>query len=311
MENQANYTLVGAFVLALAAALFVGLFYLAKIQFGRPTQPYYIFFTGSVTGLVEGSPARYRGVAVGSVGDIRIDPTNVERVRVTIDVPTETPIKTDSVASLEPVGVTGGVYVEIAGGSREAPLLKDVAVGVPVIPSRSSAITTLLEEGPKLLTNLVGLSDRISGFMTEENQRSVAQILNNLATASGDITQLTTDLRQTTNRLGNETSTLLTNANKVVVDAGSISSDVAKTAEELRKLTQSLHKASDEIGQMVAENRAPIRDFTGSALSDINSLISELQDLSNSLARISNRIERDPSNFLFGNNSRGRVEVPK
>ena len=51
------------------AALFVGLFYLAKIQFGRPTQPYYIFFTGSVTGLVEGSPARYRGVAVGSVGD--------------------------------------------------------------------------------------------------------------------------------------------------------------------------------------------------------------------------------------------------
>ena len=311
MENQANYTLVGAFVLALVAALFLGLFYLAKIQFGRPTQPYYIFFTGSVTGLVEGSPARYRGVAVGSVGDIRIDPTNVERVRVTIEVPTETPIKTDSVASLEPVGVTGGVYVEIAGGSREAPLLKDVAVGVPVIPSRSSAITTLLEEGPKLLTNLVGLSDRISGFMTEENQRSVAQILNNLANASGDITQLTKELRQTTNRLGNETSTLLNNANKVVVDAGSISSDVAKTAEELRKLTQSLHKTSDEIGQMVAENRAPIRDFTGSALSDINSLISELQDLSNSLARISNRIERDPSNFLFGNNSRGRVEVPK
>lgn len=311
MENQANYTLVGAFVLALVAALFIGLFYLAKIQFGRPTQPYYIFFTGSVTGLVEGSPARYRGVAVGSVSDIRIDPTNVERVRVTIEVPTETPIKTDSVASLEPVGVTGGVYVEIAGGSREAPLLKDVAVGVPVIPSRSSAITTLLEEGPKLLTNLVGLSDRISGFMTEENQRSVAQILNNLATASGDITQLTKELRQTTNRLGNETSTLLNNANKVVVDAGTISGDVARTAEELRKLTQSLHKTSDEIGQMVAENRAPIRDFTGSALSDINSLISELQDLSNSLARISNRIERDPSNFLFGNNSRGRVEVPK
>jgi phospholipid/cholesterol/gamma-HCH transport system substrate-binding protein len=311
MENQAHYTLVGAFVLVLVAALFAGLFYLAKIQFGRPTQPYYIFFTGSVTGLVEGSPARYRGVAVGSVGDIRIDPTNVERVRVTIEVPTETPIKTDSVASLEPVGVTGGVYVEIAGGSREAPLLKDVAVGVPVIPSRSSAITTLLEEGPKLLTNLVGLSDRISGFMTEENQRSVAQILGNLATASADVTQLTKELRHTTEKLGGETSTLLNNANRVVLDAGSISGDVAKTAEDLRRLTQSLAKTSDELGLMIAENRPAVRDFTGSALNDVNILIAELQELTNSLARISNRIERDPSNFLFGGNSRGRVEVNK
>ena len=52
---------------------------------------YRIYFTGSVAGLKEGSPVRYRGIALGAVRDIRIDPRNVSRVQVTIEVSSQLP----------------------------------------------------------------------------------------------------------------------------------------------------------------------------------------------------------------------------
>ena len=42
-----------------------------------------------------------RGIPVGRVDDIRIDPDNVETVLVMVDVDRETPIKADTVATLE------------------------------------------------------------------------------------------------------------------------------------------------------------------------------------------------------------------
>lgn len=319
METRASYTLVGAFVLALLAALFVFVAWLAKIQFDRAIQDYYIFFGGTVTGLVEGSPVRYRGVTVGTVTDIRIDPGNVERVRVTIEVPEETPIKADAIASLEPVGVTGGVYVEIAGGSQEAPLLREGAEGIPVIASRPSSIAEVLDQAPRLIENLIRISDNLNSFLGEENQRTFAATLANLASATAGASQtlqsadaLVADLRRELQAVSKQAQALLANTNRTVEtvgrDAGTISKELAKTAGELNRLTASLVTASDELGALVAENRAPIRDFTNDTLFELGALIVQLEDLATNLSRVTSRLERDPSELIFGGRT-GGVEV--
>ncbi len=319
METRASYTLVGAFVLALVAALFVFVVWLAKIQFDRASQPYHIFFSGTVTGLVEGSPVRYRGVAVGTVTDIRIDPENVERVRVTVEVPEETPIKADAIASLEPVGVTGGVYVEIAGGSQDAPLLRSVADGIPVIASRPSSIAEVLDQAPRLIENLILISNNLNAFLGEANQKAFAETLANLATATAGASStlkstdaLVADLRREVDAVSKQAQTLLVNANRTVEsvgrDAGTISSELAKTAGELNKLTASLVSTSDQLGAMVAENREPIRDFTNETLFELGALITQLQDLAANLSRVTSRLERDPSELIFGGRA-GGVEV--
>ncbi|WP_119678251.1 MlaD family protein [Indioceanicola profundi] len=320
METKASYTIVGAFVLALFAALFVFVVWLARVQLTETTQPYNIYFTGTVTGLVEGSPVRYRGVAVGTVTDIRIDPDNVERVQVTVEVPEDTPIKTDAVATLEPVGVTGGVYVEIQGGTRGAPLLAEVADGTPVIASRPSSIAEVLEGAPVLLTNLTEISERLSNLLNEQNQQAVGQILGNLASASGEVTstarnasEMVSELRLEIARLSKQANTLLANANGAVEVVGGnveqVTTDLAATTEELRSLMSSLQDTSAEINAILAENREPIRDFTGTALYDFGQLLVNMQDLVNNLARVTTRLERDPSELLFGTNQKGvRVE---
>ncbi|MFM2043921.1 MAG: hypothetical protein RLY86_2497 [Pseudomonadota bacterium] len=319
MENRASYTLVGAFVLSLVAAMFVFVVWLAKVQLNEAIQPYHIFFTGTVTGLVEGSPVRYRGVAVGTVTDIRIDPDNVEQVRVTVEVPAQTPIKTDAIASLEPVGVTGGVYVEIAGGSRDAPLLLAGAEGVPVIRSRPSSIAAVLEGAPVLLANLTEISERLATLLNPQNQAAVAQILGNLATASGDVAattananQLLSEVRQEVQVLSRRAEALLDTSNRTVATVGGnvaqVTGDLAATSQDLRDLIGALEQTSLQLTALIEENREPIRDFTGTGLYDFGQLMVNLQDLVSNLARVTTRLERDPSELLFGTNETG-VEV--
>ena len=80
MEIRASYLLVGAVVLALVAGLAAFSVWLVRADIDRRVEPYQIAFAGSVTGLQQGSQVRYRGVPVGRVTDIRIDPERVEWV---------------------------------------------------------------------------------------------------------------------------------------------------------------------------------------------------------------------------------------
>ncbi|KPF87429.1 hypothetical protein IP70_04540 [alpha proteobacterium AAP38] len=312
METRANYTAVGAFVLALAAAVFVFVIWLAKVQFDKAIQPYYIMVTGTVTGLVEGGPVRYRGVNVGTVSDIRINPDNVEEVRLTIEVPEDTPIKTDAIASLEPVGVTGGVYVEIQGGSKDAPLLREKVTGIPVIPSRPSSIAAVLSKAPEVLENLMKISNRLTLLLNDDNQKSIGTLLANLAQASGNANDtmsnanlLIVDLRRQADTLSKQAEVLMATANDTV---GKVGRDTTVITAELAKTSKEINKLSASLAGMIEENREPIRDFTATGLYDLSQLLIHLQDLTNNLSRVSRRLERDPTDLLFGGNSGVKAE---
>ena len=65
METRANYVLVGSFVLALIAAEFAFVLWLARVDFEHEPKIYLTYFRGSVSGLQLGSEVQYRGVPVG------------------------------------------------------------------------------------------------------------------------------------------------------------------------------------------------------------------------------------------------------
>ena len=67
METKANYVLIGAFTLVVAAFLLVFGLWAAKYSSDRDWQEYMVVFTEPVTGLSEGSSVQYNGIAVGTV----------------------------------------------------------------------------------------------------------------------------------------------------------------------------------------------------------------------------------------------------
>ena len=101
METRTNHLLVGTFVLLLVAGLVAFIIWAVKADVDAKVTNYHVYFAGSVSGLSNVSEVRYRGVPIGTVTDFRIDPENVGRVRVTLDVSGDTPIKEDSIASIE------------------------------------------------------------------------------------------------------------------------------------------------------------------------------------------------------------------
>lgn len=323
METRAPFMLVGAFVLVLAASLFGFAAWLAKTSFEEAQDLYHIYFTGAVTGLQEGSPVNYSGVPVGRVTDIRIDPENVGRVRVTIEVPDGTPIKTDTIASLELQGITGTAFVQLAGGTQAAALLSETANGVPVIPSRPSTLAAVFEAAPTVIENLVQLSEQLSGFLSEDNQRAFASTLDNISKATGALAETTAGVPQTVEQaretlanvnllvltLRQSAETLSGQADRVLGSLGGTAEaagrELTSSAQELRRTAEAMTGAANQASAMIRENRQPIQDFTAGSLYDLNQLITEVRDLAANIGRLTIRIERDPASFLLGGSRRG------
>ena len=174
METRANYVFVGTSVLAAIVAIIIFIFWLGRNQLNKHEDLYHTYFTGSVTGLSSGSPVRYRGVPVGIVGYIAIDPDNIERIRVTLKIRERTPIKIDTVASLETAGITGGSYIELSGGTNAAPLLVSQNGEVPVIKSENSGLQSVLDDAPKLLNKLNQLTDQANKLLSDENVKTIS-----------------------------------------------------------------------------------------------------------------------------------------
>src|SRR6266568_7397049 len=176
METRAHYILVGAFVIVVLLAAFISVLWLVGGQFQREGAIYDIYFRGSVSGLNEGAVVRYKGVAIGRVLSIRLDPENVERIRVRVEIDSSTPIKEDAVAELEAQGITGLAFVQITGGSNASPVLeKREDKRYPIIASRQSGLEEVVTSAPELFKRATVVADRIALVLSDANVAAIGQ----------------------------------------------------------------------------------------------------------------------------------------
>lgn len=321
MEIRASYVLVGAVVLALITGLAAFSVWLVKVDVDRQVMVYEIYFEGSVTGLQEGSQVRYRGVPVGRIVDIGIDPENVERVRTVAEIDHDTPITKDTIATLEMQGITGIAYVQLLGGTRDSPLL--VADGdddaVPVITAQRSALERVFELTPDLLVQAIQVADRISGLLNEKNVEALSATLDNLQTFSGSlaanaddigamisgVTKTLEEIRGATSDLGELTKDLRGFAGKLDQGVEGVGSDLVETLNELSGAANALGGAARQLDGMVGDLREPLSDFSGTGLYELTNLVGESRALVAALSRITKEVERDPAGFLIGGNRQG------
>ena len=185
METRASYIAVGSFVLVLILGLVGFVIWVGKFRGEEQFARYDILFDGSVTGLQVDGTVRYRGVPVGRITDIRIDPNNIEKIRVTIEIDAATPVRTDTVASIELQGITGVTYILLKGGKQESAALPvTTKEPYPQIASIPSRIELLFQTAPDLLTKANVLIERVTLLFNDENEKNISQTLANLRALS-------------------------------------------------------------------------------------------------------------------------------
>src|SRR5438270_14099336 len=116
METDKHYFIEGLFVIGFSVAAAFFFVWLASSGH-RDDVLYRIHFTEAVSGLAVGDSVKYRGVDVGTVKAMAIDSADPRLVQVEISVRKDAPVKTDTRATLEHKGLTGGVFIELDGGS--------------------------------------------------------------------------------------------------------------------------------------------------------------------------------------------------
>jgi phospholipid/cholesterol/gamma-HCH transport system substrate-binding protein len=310
METRANYVMVGSFVLVVLAGIFVAILWLAHAQFNQQFVNYDIYFTGSVTGLSVGAPVNLNGVSIGRVTEIRLDPANPDQVRVTIETDAQAPIKSDSVASLELTGITGIYYIEISGGTREAPpITREEGQRYPVIAAKPSRFASLVASAPEVMNRVIEVADRLSQILDDKNRLAIAQTLDNVRQISvvavrdadkvdaiiDDTKATVSDFHRTTMPAVNSS---LADLQKALVSANTIISDLTVTSKVL-------NTATGHLDALIQENRPGLRDFSQGGLNDLHALISDTRVLVAGLTRVAAEIERDPTRFLFGEKREG------
>jgi phospholipid/cholesterol/gamma-HCH transport system substrate-binding protein len=170
MESDKHYFLEGLFIIVLSVAAALFAVWLGSTGHNDDVL-YRIHFPDSVSGLTVGDSVKFRGVDVGTVKSMALEPDNPRLVLVEVRLRKETPVKTDTRASLALKGITGVVFIELNGGDPAAQsLLAQTPKGnIPEIPSEKTALKAMLDDLPKLVDKFSAIEDQVKKVLTGLN----------------------------------------------------------------------------------------------------------------------------------------------
>src|SRR5580692_885839 len=292
METKANYVAVGAFVLMCLVGIVVAILWLTGAQYSQEFAYYQTYFKGSVTGLGDGTIVRFNGIDVGRVKDVAFDPDDPQKVIVTLQIKPIVKIHKDSRASMASEGLTGGTYVEIDGGSKNSPLVeREPGQKYAIIKSKPSSFQQIVDSAPELVHKLQVIADRITDLLNDKNRKAFADILSNTRDVTAELQKNTANLDTILGNFAQGTKLLnddLSQLHLTMADADMTVKDADGTVHNMTKLSADADKF-----------------ITGEGLAQIPSLLMETRKMVSSLNRLSDKLDRQPTQLLFGDRREG------
>ncbi|WP_112322106.1 MlaD family protein [Oceanibium sediminis] len=300
METRANFVLIGAFALAGFFGILAFFLWFARIELDRQFAYYDVDFP-TVSGLSDASDVRFAGLPVGRVVDVRLSPTEDGTVRVRLEVGSETPVRTDSIATIESQGVTGVSFVGITAGTPDAPLLQEATErGIPMIEPGRSVLQSLSQEAPQILSETLQVVRDIRTLIGGENQQRVQNILENVERSSvafadalddfSNVSQTVSDFADEIGRFNTTLDSLTTDVSGVLSAAETTLASVDDLAKDAQGLvargSDTLTRAQGPIAaaeRYINEDLGPATDQLRSSISEIEARISALGDTADAL----------------------------
>jgi phospholipid/cholesterol/gamma-HCH transport system substrate-binding protein len=309
MEREANYAAVGAFVLvvALAAALFV--YWYSGTRVHRTYDRYEIYFHGSVSGLEDGAAVRYLGVRVGRVVQMRIDPRDAGRVEVIAAIESTTPISPRTIAELNLQGVTGLLYIDLKQSATPAqPSVPSLQY--PVIRAAPSQFDVFMAQLPRLSAAAGGVIARLNRLLSDRNIDDVSRSLDNLSRASSSLPATVRSVNALLVQLRSATEELTATARSARNVMDTAGPQIVTTVRRLNAVADNLSLATEQLDRMIAENRADVRSFTRTSLPEIEGFVREGRAAAKDIRDLSESLRQNPSQLLYQPAPAG-VEIPR
>lgn len=317
MESKINFTAVGLFVVTFFSAMIAFAFWLGKYNDEEQNyHRYYLYITESVSGLTREAAVKFHGVDVGKVETIRINPRNSEEVELVLKINKSTPIKTDSTGVLKFYGITGLAFIEIMGGSKNAPLLQTDDDQYTTIPSSPSLFHRLDESLSNVASKLSTTLDHADRLFSDQNINNISQSLEHLKSLTEQIDHYQSDIKA----LLAKTSTLEENATRsleamriagVSVKSSSdqfntfLKTKASNTLESLETTSKQSHTLIRKIEASLERGDYDLHAIAAPTAGELHELLSQTRSLTEEMESILRNFKESPSDLFF------KTSIPK
>jgi phospholipid/cholesterol/gamma-HCH transport system substrate-binding protein len=301
MENKSHALAAGTFVLALSAILVS-----MAVWLTRDTQSLQVFELAgqvNVTGLQAQASVRFRGVPIGKVTAILLDPNNRGQVLVRIAVDDQAPITPSTFATLGFQGVTGLAFIQLDDSSDLSTVLPGGAAKVSRIPLRAGLMSKLTDQGERLLGQLEQSGQRFNQLLSNDNQQAFRTTLTNLGQAAADLQQLSSQTRQILPELLDTTRDTLATVKATSLRVGDSADAARSSARAFQRVTERMYGPGgslDQIGQGVDVLLASGHTLQTTTLPRVNRVATEAARSLQHLNTLTQTVSDNPQALLLG-----------
>lgn len=288
MENRSHALIAGLFTLFLGISAVAALWWFGGAE--EESVQYIVHTRRNVTGLNPQASVRYRGIQVGKVKSIEIDPKDALNTLIVISIRKTVPITQGTYAKLETQGVTGIAHVLLEDNGDNSALRALGSGELLSIPMRDSLIQKLSDAGNETLQDAREFLSSANQMLNPENRRRISETLANLEATTANSREATAQLRQllTPENIA-LLQTLLVNAGKTAEQAGPFFAEARGLVAGLQSVSEKLEVTLDHTANS-AEYLAP----------RLNELSTDLMLNSRQLGRMLQMLEESPQSLIFG-----------
>lgn len=299
MESRAYALITGLFVLGIAGCIVLWAQWLGKTPIARAA--YRVVATGAVSGLNPEAQVRYRGMSVGRVSSIALDPKDPRRILVNIEVDKGIPITKGTYAQLGLEGITGISYVHLQDDYRAMEPKEKGPDGVVELPLRPSFFDTVSDSAEGAVRDARELMSNLNSLLTPENKRSIAALLKSLERSSANLEAATARLPQVISRaeavLSDENRRHLSGA---LENASLASAQLPGLTREMESLVREGRATVAKVDRLAEQLEGTTGALREESLPRYNALAESVDRSSQRFGRLSLQLDRDPQSLIFG-----------
>ncbi|MDD5297160.1 MAG: MlaD family protein [Rhodocyclaceae bacterium] len=295
MEDRAHALIAGLFTLILSLAVAVSVWWLSGNR--EATQDVLLVAKGGVEGLSAQSQVRFRGLRVGKVLSVTIEPEEPHRILVTVRIYRTVPISSSTMAKLNTMGVTGLAYVQLDERTGGKPIAVSPGA-LPRLDLEPSNVAALSDSVTEIAVHLRQIVAKVNAFFDPGNIAQIDRTLDHLEAASAGLERtlkeaplLLADMRRALSEDN------LKNLHAGLANLAKASGEAAPLLMEARKTLSHLESLGRRLDEMSTETGGEI---TAGSLPRLNRLMQDVSASSQQLSRVLGQIERSPQSLLFG-----------
>jgi phospholipid/cholesterol/gamma-HCH transport system substrate-binding protein len=300
MENRAYAIAVGIFTLILGIGMVLAYWWISGSHQDRIN--YTISSKLPVTGLSPEAIVKFRGVDVGKVTGISLDPSSQTTILINIGVEKNLKLTSGAYAELRRQGLTGLAYVDLNDESiNSSALLPESKIAL-----RPTLVDELISRGPELTEQIETLLQNSSHLATTANQFLTSIDIKELNSAIANFekaSEKSIPVINSATNMFNNANKMVSNKNQAQLEQTLVSMkqtfDAAKPL--INELTLTTQKINTTANQFETSTNQLTYTLDKETLPQINTMTQNMNRSIINFNQLIDVLEENPQSIIFGN----------